>query len=255
MNHVPPLAAVRKVSRTSSSASTELSGRMRLSPFPQLAWIMMLIGGYGATATGLSGVSPDLNRVALMPGSPGERVSIGSPGATTYKIRNADKRTAVGSAIAGFWSQRGAGDRWRAECLRRTEEEAPSEAGCEAGAADFAGVALAETMLNDLIECVTQLTVAPRVNEVTIVDGCGHARTFDTSGRPQSIRLRSGTAEAKTRWKDDRLIQDIMIGRGVRIALVYAACGDLLLLSGEVSHPAWSAVTFKTRVYDSDRLR
>lgn len=97
-----------------------------------------------------------------------------------------------------------------------------------------------------------QLTVAPGLDNVTFVDGCGNSRVFGT-GRLERLQYGTSVAGTRTQWDDRRLIQEIAVTGGGRISVLYVVEGDQLLVTQIAQMPSETiTVTYR---YDSDMSR
>ena len=99
-----------------------------------------------------------------------------------------------------------------------------------------------------------QLTIAPGPRAVTIVDGCGNTRTFDTSGRVQYHTYGAAPSQTMTRWEGRKLVQEIVVDPDESIVLSFAAGDDELLVT-EIVHTASRLPATVIYRYASDALR
>lgn len=83
----------------------------------------------------------------------------------------------------------------------------------------------AQALVRELLEPAEHLTVAPNGNSaVTIVDGRGISRVYQTSGRPEWQTCDAGLSETRTVWKGRALRQEIRIGARIYLVRSYRRC-------------------------------
>ena len=99
-----------------------------------------------------------------------------------------------------------------------------------------------------------QLTIAPGLRAVTIVDGCGNRRTFDTSDRVQDVEYGTVRSQVMTRWKGPTLVQNIAVNSDESIVLSLTVEDNKLVVT-EVVHASGRPHTTLIYRYTSDALR
>lgn len=116
----------------------------------------------------------------------------------------------------------------------------------------------AQALLRELLAPHEHLTVAPTERGmITIVDGYGVSRVYDTSGLPELHKFQAGRAAIKTVWIGRCLRQEIHLNSVLRIVRTYQPVPErerlieTIAVENYPKPPARALI----RVYESDRVR
>jgi len=115
-------------------------------------------------------------------------------------------------------------------------------------------------LVRELLRPDAQLTVAPTENGiVTIVDGRGISRVYQTSGRPEWQTFEGGRCETKTVWTGLALRQEIQINAWTSIVRSFRPVPQSerhseRLMETVVLITAGSPDRSLIRIYESDRV-
>jgi len=115
-----------------------------------------------------------------------------------------------------------------------------------------------QALLRELLAPHEHLTVAPTERGmITIVDGHGVSRVYDTSGLPELQEFQAGRAATKTVWDGRCLRQEIHLNSVLRIVRTYQPVPErdrlieTIAIENYPSRPGRPLI----RVYESDRVR
>ena len=114
----------------------------------------------------------------------------------------------------------------------------------------------AGALLSELLALHEHLTVAPTgQGTITIVDGHGISRVYDTAGRPELQKFQAGTAKIRTVREGPWLRQEIHLHKALRIVRTFQSAEDRLIETIAIETQAGPVGRPLIRVFDSDRVR